>query len=280
MALNSVPTYELHVPEPPYEPPVPPTPPSPSAGVIGTIPRPAFTSQYTLLLYKNTADNRKLDKSSGLSSQASFSISMKEGEDLLNPVIIIDTSTDLTKYNYGKINELGRYYYINAERLINTNQYVLRMTQDHLMTYKADILRLVCIVDKQEEVFNEFIDDGSYVSQVNDFMNRYSYNVGFNANPCNILICAGGGVEFIEGGDITCVNSTHVSIVSSQPDADEGDMVYILVNAESGYAVDALTVTVGGETIDITDSLDMYGQYHYYCDSDDSLTFTVTEKTV
>jgi len=274
---NNIPRYELHVPEPPYEPPVPPTPPSPSSSTIGVIPRPTFTSQYTLVLYKNSADNRKLDKSSGLSGQSAYTISMKEGDDLLNPVIVIDTSVDLTKYNYGKITELGRYYYINAERLINTNQYILHLNQDYLMTYKDDILRLVCIVDKQEEIYNELLDDGSYISQVDDFMNRYSYTTGFNANPCNILICAGGGVDFIEGGSITCINSEHISITSNQLDADEGEPVYILVNAQSGYVVDALTVTVNGQTIDITDSLDAYGQYHYECTSDAPLTFTVTE---
>lgn len=274
---NNIPRYELHVPEPPYEPPVPPTPPSPSSSTIGTIPRPEFTSNYTLLVYKNSADNRKLNKSSGLSSPLSFNISMKEGENLLNPVFKVKSTNDLTKYNYAKIDELGRYYYLNAERLINEYQYVLSLEQDHLMTYKDDILRLVCIIDKQEEIFNELIDDGSYVSQVDDFMNRYSFTTGFNANPCNILICAGGGVDFIEGGSITCINSEHITITSNQLDADEGEPVYILVNAQSGYAVDTLTVTVNGQTIDITDSLDAYGQYHYECTSDAPLTFTVTE---
>lgn len=273
-------SYELHVPEPPYVPPVPPTPPSPSSSTIETIPRPAFTSQYTLVLYKNSADNRRLDKTEGLSSASSFSISMKEGDNLINPSIIIDSSTDLTKYNYGKITELGRYYYINAERLINTNQYILHMEEDVLMTYKSDILNLVCIVDKQENNFNSYIDDGSYVSQVDDFMNRYSFSKGFSAQPYNILICAGGGESLFLEGTVSTVDSAHITITASQDTVDTDEPVYFFVDAQEGYRVDSVIVTVGVNTYDITDSLDEYGQYHYLCESDDDITVTVTEEPI
>lgn len=273
-------SYELHVPEPPYVPPVPPTPPSPSSSTIETIPRPTFTSQYTLVLYKNSADNRKLDKTEGLSNAYTFSISMKEGDDLINPSIIIDSSVDLTKYNYGKITELGRYYYINAERLINTNQYILHMEEDVLMTYKSDILNLVCIIDKQENNFNSYIDDGSYVSQVDDFMNRYTFSKGFSAQPYNILICAGGGESLFLEGTVSTVDSTHITITASQDTVDTNEPVYFFVDAQEGYRVDSVIVTVGVNTYDITDSLDEYGQYHYLCESDDDITVTVTEEPI
>ena len=272
--------YELHVPEPPYVPPVPPTPPSPSGSSIETIPRPSFTSQYTLILYKNTADNRKLDKSSGLTNGTSFLVSMKETEDLIKPVFMIETNTDLTKFDYAKIEELNRYYYVNTERLVNSFQYRLHLDEDVLMTFKSEILNLVCIVDKQENNFNSYIDDGSYISQVDDFMNRYTFAKGFSAQPYNILICAGGGESLFLEGTVSTVDSSHITITASQSTVDTDEPVYFFVDAQEGYRVDSVIVTVGVNTYDITDSLDEYGQYHYLCESDDDITVTVTEEPI
>lgn len=269
---------------PGYVPPDVPTPSTPVPGSEPVIPRPAFTSNIELDLYHNSSDNRKLNKS--LSNKKTINISLKETTNLLNPSLLLESDTDLTKYNYGYLKELGRYYYINAKRLDNNKHYILDMNQDHLMTYKNSILRLVCIIDKQESIFNELIDDGSYVSQVDDYTNRYVFgngNVGFNTNPTNILICAGGARSVFKGGDVTTTNDTHVSIISSQSYTEIGDVVYVTPTAQEGYAVDKVLVHVdipGGATIDITDTLDYYGQYSYTCESRNPITIEVQEKSV
>ena len=269
---------------PGYVPPDVPTPSTPIPGSEPIIARPAFTSNIELDLYYNSSDNRKLNKS--LSNKKAINISLKETTNLLNPSILLESDTDLTKYNYGYLKELGRYYYINAKQLDNNKHYILDMNQDHLMTYKSDILRLVCIIDKQEEIFNELIDDGSYVSQVDDYTNRYVFgngSVGFNVNPTNILICAGGANSEFGGGSVSVNNATHVSIIASQSYTETDDVVYVTPTVQSGYAVDTVTVHVdipGGSTLDITDTLDYYGQYSYICNSRNPITITVTEKSV
>lgn len=267
--------------EPSYVPPDVPEPQIPSPGSVPYIPRPLFTSNLTLRIYRNSSDNRKLNKS--LSNMITYNISLKEVTDLLNPSIVIESETDLTTYNYGYIVELGRYYYINAKQLANNIMYRLDMKQDHLMTYKNDILRLVCIIDKQEELVNDLLDDGSYVSQVNDFTNRYEFSTGFTDDPTNVLICAGGGQNMFSGGAISTVDSSHISIKSSQENVEPGNKIYITADADSGYAVDSITVHVdvpGGSTFDITDTKTLFGQYVYECGSEYPITVTVTEKTV
>ena len=277
------------IPETPsYVPPDVPVPGTPVPGSEPVIPRPAFTSNIELDLYHNSSDNRKINKS--LSNKKVINISLKETTNLLNPSLLLESDTDLTQYNYGYLKELGRYYYINAKRLDNNKHYILDMNQDHLMTYKSSILRLVCIIDKQEEIFNDLIDDGSYVSQVNDYTNRYMFGngtSGFSMQPCNILICAGGagtdGHGEFAGGGVSTVNSSNISIMASQSYTEQDDVIYVTPTIDPGYAVDTVTVHVdipGGSTFDITDTLDYYGQYNYICNSDNPITITVTQKAI
>ena len=62
-----------------------------------------------------------------------------------------------------------------------------------LMSFKNDIGLLQVIVDKQTQFDNgdEYIDDGSLVTNANMFNRVYNFSAGFNESPEYILITAG-----------------------------------------------------------------------------------------
>ena len=63
-----------------------------------------------------------------------------------------------------------------------------------LMSFKESLLSLPVIINKQENIrlSNKYLNDGSFVSQVNEFNTSYNFPGGFSDSPVYILICAGG----------------------------------------------------------------------------------------
>lgn len=145
-------------------------------------------------LYRNYSDPKMLVKRLNVLSHET---AQPYGEiDIINPVLILsDVSTSvLNKVNYCYIPELERYYTATIT-LSNNGMYILTGNIDILMSFKDDILTIPAIIDRQENAANctPYINNGGYVSRVDNFMQRYTWSKGFAGTPQNILIAAGGG---------------------------------------------------------------------------------------
>ena len=136
----------------------------------------------------------KLYKSFG-SGSASFNVVLKENTDMFRPVFILKTSEDIFTYNYIDGSSFsGRQYFITNVRSIGNDLYEVECKTDVLATWPSEIKGLTAIVNKQEGlgVSNKYLNDGSFISQVNEFNTSYNFEGGFNDNGVFILICAGG----------------------------------------------------------------------------------------
>ena len=73
------------------------------------------------------------------------------------------------------------------------NLYDVSFAVDVLMSFRAEILQLSAIVDKQSmpENGDEYIDDGSLVTDNVMFTRVHEFSAGFNDGPEYILITAG-----------------------------------------------------------------------------------------
>lgn len=111
--------------------------------------------------------------------------------DLLNPVIIIDTSVDLTKYNYIYISCLERYYFCKVS-LLYGGRYEVTCNVDALSTFIDELVNIPCIIDKEQPHNDLYINDGTYVQGNKNYTTITNYNNGFNDTAQNILICCGG----------------------------------------------------------------------------------------
>ena len=140
--------------------------------------------------YYNSSDNRCLFKK--LLDETIYSGTLRNETSLIRPEITINSVAPI-RFNYAYIPDFKRYYYINSVKSIRNGIWELSLEIDPLMSFKGDIATLQVVVDKQAEKENgdEYIDDGSLVSQNLLFNTIINFKDGFNDNPQYILITAG-----------------------------------------------------------------------------------------
>lgn len=147
----------------------------------------------TVTFKKNNSPVEKLDKE--FSDSQSFSVVLKESTEVFKPTFILQTSESLDRFNYIDGSDFsGRQYFITDVRSIGNNRYEVDAKTDVLSTWKSNIRSNSAIINKQQDVVkgNKYLNDGSFVSQVNEFNTSYNFSGGFNDSGVFILICAGG----------------------------------------------------------------------------------------
>ena len=186
-------TEPLPIPDTPgYIPPSPPTPPTPEAGGSAIVVHPSHTGSYTLNLYTNTSDNNVLSKTISLVSSIS-NIAWKENTSIVDPVILIESSTDLTGCNYAEIPAFGRYYYINNIEVMPGDLYALYLHCDVLMSYSDQLASCSGVVRRQESLYNMYINDSEFkVEQKSDKKTLMFSNCPFSKNNQFYIAVSGG----------------------------------------------------------------------------------------
>lgn len=140
--------------------------------------------------FYNVSDPRCINKN--LIEGDTFEGQARDQVSIMNPVVLFDTE-DIIKYNYAYIPEFERYYSIDNIVAYRNNLYEVTMTVDVLMSFRRDILNCVAVVDKQAmpENGDEYIDDGSLVTENIMFTEVLEFDGGFNDSVEYILIVAG-----------------------------------------------------------------------------------------
>ena len=130
--------------------------------------------------YYNVSDARVINKN--IIFGEVFEGQARDEVDIMSPIILFDTD-EILRYNYAYIPEFQRYYNISDRNVL----------REVLMSFRADILNLSVVVDKQsmEENGNEYIDDSSLVAENVMFQTVYNFPGGFNSTGEFILITAG-----------------------------------------------------------------------------------------
>ena len=113
-----------------------------------------------VILYNNKSDNNVVNKQIVRIKNMS-NVIIKENSSIINPVFIIKNVVNqkIIKSNYLFSNDFNRYYYINNIVAINGGMFELHCSVDVLFTYKNEIKRLTTLIDRQENVFNNYIVD-------------------------------------------------------------------------------------------------------------------------
>ena len=143
--------------------------------------------------FYNASDDRVINKRL-LTTQEdnTFTGVPRDEVSVMNPVIRFE-SDGILRYNYAYIPELQRYYSIVDRTAYRQGVWDVTFAVDVLMSFRADISDLHVVVDKQSMVANgdEYIDDGSLVSENVMFQTVYEFPGGFNDHGEYILITAG-----------------------------------------------------------------------------------------
>ena len=140
--------------------------------------------------FYNQSDDRVINKT--LIIGETFVGSPRDEVSIMNPVIRFE-SEGIMRYNYAYIPEYQRYYSIVDRTIYRDGIWDVTFAVDVLMSFRNDIMSLNVIVDKQSMEANgdEFIDDGSLVTENVMFQTVYNFPDGFNDTGEYILITAG-----------------------------------------------------------------------------------------
>lgn len=114
-----------------------------------------------ITLYNVSDDNEKISKTLGEGLVFSSS-SIKEQTDVTRITLRIQTSSNLSGYNYAYVSEYGRYYFIETIETTPTGYWVLGCRCDVLMSFASQILNLRGTVTRSESLFNMYLMDDRY----------------------------------------------------------------------------------------------------------------------
>lgn len=145
----------------------------------------------SVTLKKNISPNNKVIKEfSG--STLTLDCVLKEPVNFNLPEFIISSSEMLSEYNYFEFN--GKQYFRKDVKSVGNDLWEISGKIDRLSTWSNAILECDAIINKQQGLnhVNKYLNDGSFVSQVNEFNTSYNFPNGFNDSSVYILICAGG----------------------------------------------------------------------------------------
>lgn len=155
----------------------------------------------TVYFYNYAGDFRKCDKSAGLTLLLTYNATyLKEPESLrkVNLRIQYADATDkgkLLSSNYCYIEELGRYYEIVPESVLELGGIiVMSLIEDDIMTNLSEVMRLTCVIERQENEYNTYLPDDKYKVYGYSRIQTFPLPNGFNThgNEKFILAIAGG----------------------------------------------------------------------------------------
>ena len=115
----------------------------------------------TIDLYNVSDDNEKINKTLGTAKEFT-NCSIKEQTDVTNITLRIQTTDNLSEYNYAYVSEYGRYYVIDRIETTPTGYWVLSCRCDVLMSFKTQILNLRGTVTRSESLYNGYLNDSAY----------------------------------------------------------------------------------------------------------------------
>lgn len=108
-------------------------------------------------LYFNKSPRNKVNKS--LKNENQITVRYKKDTSIFNPDLMISSSVNIHNYNYIYVGgDINRFYYIESYEM-SQQYYILHCHEDVLMTFSTDIKNTECIVSKNENNFNLFLDD-------------------------------------------------------------------------------------------------------------------------
>lgn len=125
---------------------------------------------FTINLYKNSAETNRVDKTSYLTSAGALSGTLRSECSIIRPAIVIHQET-LPDFNYVHMPAFNRYYFVTGITSVAYGLWRIDMNCDVLMSYKNAIRNLTAIIARQENDYNDYLVDteiptekGSYVS--------------------------------------------------------------------------------------------------------------------
>lgn len=140
-----------------------------------------------LKLYRNTAENNRVDKTSYLTEVISIDGKLRDASSVLTPTIQMEFSDDVgiqdfVGFNYAYIPDFGRYYFVQDVTVIRTNIMVVQLIVDPLMSFKTGILALSAYIERNENEYSDTLVDDAVPLERRKIVTEYTPTAGSYVN--------------------------------------------------------------------------------------------------
>ena len=145
----------------------------------------------TIQIMRNNSPNNKIDKDVEIKKEVTGRI--KEDTDIINPSFIVKSAgTDFNNVNYLYCVDLERYYFIKT--VIEKSGGLLEIVchEDTLSTFKNGLRKQSGIVSRQEQIYNTYLQDGTFKAYAYPLIQQKSFPSGFSDNTTILLAVVGG----------------------------------------------------------------------------------------
>lgn len=115
---------------------------------------------FSIQLMNNQEELNKINKNP--SSVTTLTGELREESSIIDPVIIVEYDGTLTNVNYMYIPEFHRYYFITQINSVRTKLWRVCGHCDVLKTYAQGILGCDCVVARNQNNFNLYLNDAYF----------------------------------------------------------------------------------------------------------------------
>ena len=145
----------------------------------------------TIQIMLNNSPNNKIDKDVKMKKEVTGKI--KEDTDIINPSFIVKSAgTDFNNANYLYCFDLERYYFIKTVIEKPGGLIEIVCHEDMLMSFKNSLRKQSGIVARQEQIYNTYLQDGTFKAYAYPLIQQKSFPSGFSDNTTILLSVVGG----------------------------------------------------------------------------------------
>lgn len=130
----------------------------------------------TMTLRKCLSEEIRVDKTFDSTADIQLSGYFLEKEDVLNPIIMVNTTDNLSGYNYVELAVFGRKYFMKPE-VINNKLWRLVCRVDVLSSYAAGIKASSALVSRtaKDDKINYYINDGALYTEQREVIEYFKF---------------------------------------------------------------------------------------------------------
>lgn len=113
---------------------------------------------FDLMLYQNSAEVNRVDKTSYLVVVDTLTGVFREECSMQRPSVLINT-LEIPSFNYVYIPAFNRYYYVTSITTVSYGLWRVELNCDVLMSFKDKIKALSALIGRQENNYNDYLVD-------------------------------------------------------------------------------------------------------------------------
>lgn len=135
-------------------------------------------------------EKEKINKT--YSTGVTFDCQFKDSSSVMDPVVIVHSSSNFSGYNVMSIPAFNnRKYYITDIKVLRADMWEISGHVDVLYTYASAILANSAVISRQTNEYNLYLDDPEFKVYNNKQVDCYKFTTPFSKNLNFLLTVAG-----------------------------------------------------------------------------------------